>query len=181
MEKPIVVIINGSIASGKTSVALKLAQTWEKGVHLDVDIIRNFIKGGFIEEDELYVSGENVIERFKLKALAIRITTLMVRAYLQAGYSVFISDPIYLKELENMYRSAFDALKDTKTYYIYLQADFNELLKRVRTRSSQQDEPDKKIHHYTDLFALFDTSHWNIINTEGLNKEEVFEKVKEII
>jgi|GEM_PF-5630036 len=179
--KPIIVLINGSIASGKTSVALKLAQSCNRGVHLDVDIIRNFIKGGFIEEDELFKLGDTVSARFPLKMLAVEIVTAMVNKYIRAGFSVFISDPIYLKELEKTYRDAFNKIETVNKFYFYLDADFKSLLERVRARSSPENESDSKIAHYNNLFNLFDKSKWIVVATTGLTQNEVMNKIQNIL
>lgn len=175
--KKYIVLINGPIASGKTSVAQSLAKQWDKGVHLDVDIIRNFVKGGFAEEDVLYKDGDVIKDRFQLKIQAIMATIQLALFYVSAGYSVFISDPIYLKEIEDVYRKGLSSVNDTSVLYLYLQEDYAELMKRVRTRSTPENEPDSKVQHFCSLFEVFDKTNWNVISTNNLSKEEVLETV----
>ena len=175
--KKYIVLINGPIASGKTSVAQSLAKQWDKGVHLDVDIIRNFVKGGFIEEDILYKNGDVIKDRFQLKIQAIKATIQVATFYVGAGYNVFISDPIYLKEIEDVYRTGLSGVNDASVLYLYLQEDYSELMKRVRTRSTPENEPDSKVRHFCSLFEAFDKTNWHVIPTNNLSKEEVLEAV----
>jgi len=179
--KQYIVLINGPIASGKTSVALSLAKQCDKGIHLDVDIIRNFVKGGFVEEDLLYKTGDTISDRFQLKLQAIRATVQLALFYVSAGYSVFISDPIYLKEIEEEYRKGFSSVKNTSILFLYLQEDYTELMKRVRSRSTPENEPDSKVRHFCSFFEAFDKTNWVVIPTNNMTKEDVLKMVQQQI
>ena len=96
MERAIY-LITGVMASGKSTVAERLAARMEKGVHLRGDVFRKMIVSGR-EEMRAEPSGEAVRQihlRYRLAADA-------AKTYFDNGFTVVLQDNYYGEELPRM-------------------------------------------------------------------------------
>ena len=89
MEEPGVILITGTMAAGKSSVAQALAERLPKSVHLRGDVFRRMIVGGRAEMT-VQLSAEAERQLWLRYRLAARAADL----YVQAGFSVIYQDII---------------------------------------------------------------------------------------
>jgi GrpB-like predicted nucleotidyltransferase (UPF0157 family) len=86
---PVVYVISGPMAAGKTTVARPLAERFERGVHLEGDVFRRSIVSGRVEmtPDLSPAALEQLELRYRLAAAA-------ADGYADAGFSVVLEDVI---------------------------------------------------------------------------------------
>jgi GrpB-like predicted nucleotidyltransferase (UPF0157 family) len=88
-HEPVIYLITGPIAAGKSTVARLLAATFERGVHLEGDVFRRSIVSGRVEmtPDPSPVALEQLRLRYRIAAAA-------ADAYYEAGFSVALEDVV---------------------------------------------------------------------------------------
>jgi adenylate kinase family enzyme len=82
------VIISGPPNAGKSATAEALCQRYDRMLHIDVAVLRDFLRMGRLRESD----GSPVGRR--QRALFIGSATDMARRFLDAGYGVVIDDVI---------------------------------------------------------------------------------------
>ena len=124
------VLISGSIATGKTTLVKELAKKFNKSIYIDTDIIKWFIQNGYVGEVEV----ENGIGTMEIclhqHSIAIECTCDIAYRFLNEGYNVFICDLVYTEEFEQKYNVLFNKVKTSNKYKILLTASFDEAKKR---------------------------------------------------
>jgi cytidylate kinase len=94
-EQP-VVLITGISASGKSTVADKLARRFERGVHVKGDIYRRMVVAG---RHEMTSSPSD--EAWRQLRLRYRLGAATADAYHEAGFSVVVQDVVIGSVLED--------------------------------------------------------------------------------
>lgn len=92
-----VYLITGVMASGKSSVAQRLAERLPRAVHLRGDVFRRMIVSG--REDMSADAGEAAFAQLRLR---YRLTADAARRYFEAGFDVVIQDNYYGEMLPYM-------------------------------------------------------------------------------
>lgn len=89
MERPVIYLISGPMAAGKSTVAHLLAARFARGVHLEGDVFRRSIVSGRIEmtPDISPVA----LEQFKLR---YRLAAAAADTYFEAGFTVALEDVV---------------------------------------------------------------------------------------
>ncbi|HEY7044936.1 MAG TPA: AAA family ATPase, partial [Nocardioidaceae bacterium] len=86
-HKPVVYLITGPMAAGKSTVARLLAARFERGVHLEGDLFRRSIVSG--REEMTPHPSPAALEQLGLR---YRLAAAAADAYVEAGFSVALED-----------------------------------------------------------------------------------------
>lgn len=103
LKHPFVIIVTGVMASGKSTVAHRLAEQFEKAVHLRGDIFRKMIVTG--QEYFLPNPSEEALRQLRLR---YQISASVADMYVKEGFSVVLQDVVVgpmLKEFVEMIKS----------------------------------------------------------------------------
>lgn len=95
MAEPI--LITGPQAAGKSTVARQLAESFERGVHVEGDVFRRFIASGRVE-----MTPDAPDEAFAQLRLRYRLAAMVAREYAEAGFDVVVEDVVAGPMLEEV-------------------------------------------------------------------------------
>jgi predicted kinase len=90
-SKPVVVVLTGVQAAGKSTIAALLARQFERGVHIEADVLQRMIVSGaqWVKEPQ-EPSGEPARQlRLRLKNMC-----MLAKSFYDAGFSVVLDDLI---------------------------------------------------------------------------------------
>jgi broad-specificity NMP kinase len=163
-----IIIINGSVGVGKTSVADQLHYKFEKSVHLDGDAIGDVHP--FIIYDDARISH------------LYRTLALLIDFHQQNGYSCFVIN--YVFESAESLQELLDLLtpldKDIHTYW--LTCNEEEQVKRIRARGRQEIkwELDRFIElHKIQVAAAQRGFIGKQLDTSGMSVAEIADEIWE--
>jgi GrpB-like predicted nucleotidyltransferase (UPF0157 family) len=88
-HQPVMYLITGPMAAGKSTVARLLASRFERGVHLEGDVFRRSIVSG--REEMTPDSSQDALEQLRLR---YRLAAAAADTYFQAGFTVALEDVV---------------------------------------------------------------------------------------
>jgi chloramphenicol 3-O-phosphotransferase len=88
-QQPVIYLITGPMAAGKTTVARLLASRFKRGVHLEGDVFRRSILSG--REEMTPDPSPGALEQLRLR---YRLAATAADAYFEAGFSVALEDVV---------------------------------------------------------------------------------------
>ncbi len=91
MTTPRIIAVTGIQAAGKSTVARLLAQRFERGVHVEADVLQRMIVSGAEGVSEPGVITEEAGKQLRLR---LRNACLLARSFYEAGFTVVIDDII---------------------------------------------------------------------------------------
>ncbi len=179
MKKGYIVLFNGTMAVGKTTAANYFAQNTYKGVVVEPDEIRTYVKNYRIGQDEVAAGTGKQEDYEEQQELASNIAVDAAKRYLAKGFTMYLTDTAYLDQVVNMY---FERLSDEEFYPILLTASFECLYGRINKRSKHYVPGDKeKTVQFLEYFSkVYKDPRWIKIDTTDLSEVQVIEKVKEV-
>ena len=161
-----IIIINGSVGVGKTSVAEELHWKFDKSIHLDGDHI------GDVHPFEIY--NERRIDHL------YRTLELLVGFHQKNGYANFVIN--YVFESPGSLQDLFDRLHplDPSIHVYWLTCQVDEQAARLRKRAS--DDLDWELNRYVELQEIQRKAAQQgfigvEVDTTGLSPAEVAEKI----
>lgn len=89
MGQPVVYLITGPMAAGKSTVARLLASRFERGVHLEGDVFRRSILSGRVE-----MTPDPSAEALEQLRLRYRLGAAAADTYVDAGFTVALEDVV---------------------------------------------------------------------------------------
>jgi tRNA uridine 5-carbamoylmethylation protein Kti12 len=123
------VIISGPPNAGKSATAEALCQRYDRMLHIEVAVLRDFLRMGRLRPwDESPEGGRQ-------RALLIASACDMARRFLDAGYGVVIDDIVTPDELP-AYREALAGCRAT-AHFVVLLPPLDLLLERERARPTE--------------------------------------------
>ncbi len=161
-----IIIINGSVGVGKTTVAEELHQKFDKSIHLDGDHIGNVHPFEIYDEariDHLY-----------------RTLELLVGFHQKNGYQNFVIN--YVFESADSLQDLLDLLSplEPSIHIYWLTCDEKEQAKRIQGR--QSDQLDWELNRFVELHRIQTKAArqgfiGKEVDTTGLTPTEVAEKI----
>jgi len=88
---PSVIVVTGIQAAGKSTVARLLTQRFERGVHIEADVLQQMIVSGGEWVTEAGVIGEEAGRQLRLR---LHNACLLAKSFLEAGFTPVIDDII---------------------------------------------------------------------------------------
>jgi predicted kinase len=89
LQHPTIIAVTGIQAAGKTTVARLLAQRFERGVHIEADLLQHMIVSGGAQVQE---PGEPQGEAAQQYRLRLKHMCLLARSFFEAGFTVVLDD-----------------------------------------------------------------------------------------
>ena len=109
------VIISGPPNAGKSSTADALCQRYDRMLHIDVSVLRDFLRMGRLRPWDESPEGR------RQRELLIRSACDMARRFLDAGYGVVIDDIVLPEDLP-AYREGLSGVAATMHFVVLLPA-----------------------------------------------------------
>ena len=108
-QPPRIIVVTGIQAAGKSTVARMLATRFERGVHIEADVLCQMIVAGRVMPEEPGVMPPEAERQLRLR---LRNACLLARSFHEAGFSV-VMDEIIMGErydhlVEDLAGLAFD-------------------------------------------------------------------------
>ena len=164
-------IITGIMASGKTTIAQMLAETFEKSVHLHGDVFRKMIVNGRVEMSENASS-----EAFEQLRMRYQMAANAAIEYHKCGFTVVLQDNYLGKMLSEL----LEMLGSYPTQVIALCPD----IETVRKREAARNKTGYHDFDVSGLYHMFMTETprvgWWIDTTKLSAKDTVKEIVSKI-
>ncbi len=124
-----IIFINGSINSGKTTVAKIISERIQNTANVEIDNLRNFIK--WLEVDKAVpINLENAI--------------LIINNFVKHGYNVVVPYPLS----QNDYEYLKKGLDNNEMYFFTLSPDIKKAQKDTQDRKLTKWEHERIQHHY---------------------------------
>jgi predicted kinase len=98
VERPVLYVITGPMASGKSTVARLLAARFERGVYLEGDLFRRSIVRG--REEMTPDATPGAVEQLRLR---YKLAAATADGYVEAGFSVALDDVVAGPILRDFY------------------------------------------------------------------------------
>ena len=86
-----IIVVTGIQAAGKSTVARLIAQRFERGVHIEADVLYQMIVSGRVLPEEPGVMPPEAARQLRLR---LRNACLLARSFYEAGFSVTIDEII---------------------------------------------------------------------------------------
>lgn len=125
-HSPLLVLITGPMAAGKSTVTQGLAETFDRSIHLRGDVFRRMVISG--REEMSAAPSAEAMRQLLLRYRAARDTACL---YHQAGFNVFYQDTIVGIILEDV----LDMYKDLPLHLVVLCPSEEVIGRRERSRS----------------------------------------------
>jgi adenylylsulfate kinase-like enzyme len=158
MQRNKIIIITGSTASGKSTVAKLLCKEYSKCVRLDVDRVKHFVESGFKYNEtkegkaQWYLCTKNIV--------------LLAKNYLKNGYVVVIEG--VLRNQEN-WQIIFEELKPQHKFLLLADKKY------LYLRNSKRDKKFKMLkkdidEHIKEFGHNFYHKYFTVVNNIDLEK-----------
>ncbi len=160
------VILSGPPNAGKSATAEALCQRYDRMLHIDVAVLRDFLRMGRLRPWDESPEGR------RQRALLIASACDMARRFLDAGYGVVIDDIVTPDDLP-AYREGLAGCAAT-AHFVVLLPPLDLLLERERNRATEW----RRAGRLQEVYRRF--SAWNyvaVIDPDALAPELVADRV----
>lgn len=167
MNKPFVCLITGPAGSGKSSVSKALANKFERSAVIEVDKLKEMIKGGYVKpwpytdevDLQLSLSAKNACD--------------MANNFLEKGFNVFIDDVVGRKLLEQ-YSNFF---KDGNFKAFLLLPSQEALLVRFDNRGNNAELRERTTELHKRFSEKRDQLNWQTLDSSDQALEETVDEI----
>lgn len=167
-----VILVSGLPASGKTSVSQRLAKTFQKGFHLQVDQLRSMVVRGGISPDTATEWNDQLENQFRLERAA---ASVLASTYAEAGFSVIVDDVAVPANVLSHYEHLARQLPMLK---FLLFPSITETKRRLNERRHEFDEV------FTNRLSMLhlhlesiDKSEWDVLDTSDWTIDETVQTI----
>jgi chloramphenicol 3-O-phosphotransferase len=165
-QEPLIFLLTGIPGAGKTTVARALAKRFERGVHIEADVLHRMIVSGGEWPKPPGPSGE----AGRQLRLRYRNATLLARSFFEAGFAAVIDDVTMGERLED-YRAD---LVGVPSYLVVLAPR----VEVVAERDAGRDKNAFDMWGYLDAelrATMKDKGIW--LDTSGMTVDEVVDEI----
>ncbi|MFC5528333.1 chloramphenicol phosphotransferase CPT family protein [Cohnella yongneupensis] len=178
MEQGIIVFLNGTSSSGKTSISTQLInQDKQKFYHLSVD---EFIKGIFEFLDAKYPDINPSTKEDEQKAFQILLDPIIsmfyssIKAFSAIGMNVVVDTVL---DNEYWFNACLDLFKGHSILYVGVQCSLQELQRREQLRGDRHIGLAQSQYNKVHSYGEYDIE----LNTEEMRPDECANKIIEFI
>jgi predicted kinase len=173
VEPALIVLVSGPPGAGKSTIARRLAQGFERSAHLKVDDLREIMVNGFEPPSTEWTPG-NEQQFVRARAAA----TLIARLHAADGVTVVIDDVCVPAHFEDHY---VDLFAEPLVYRVMLKPRWAALEGRIRSRQGPWDElllsSGAAAWCYEGLERLT-LENWLVVDSSGQSADETAEDVR---
>ncbi len=162
-----VYLITGPAGSGKSSVANALAKKLERSAVIEVDTLREMVKGGYVRP---WPHNEEVDLQLSLSA---KNACDMATNFMEKGFNVFVDDVVGRKLLEQY--SNFFKGKNFQTFL--LMPSLESLLNRFDDRGDDKDLRERTVELHKRFSEKKDNLSWQVVDSSTQTLEETVEQI----
>ena len=169
-----ILFITGYPGSGKSTVGRKLAESFDRCVHLQVDAIRESMVSGFAEPGEFT---ENVQLQFRL---AREVATFWANSYAANGIHVVLDDVCIPETFTEHYGKLF---AQANVHQILLNPNEKILKNRILQRGGPYAEFFVKegLPYITQLLGAMPKENWSVIDSSDQTAEETTLQILQLL
>lgn len=174
---PMLILLTGPAASGKTTVADKWARIQSSPcAHLSIDDVRHFVKAGYVDPAGSWTSDHPIQTDFARNACAD-----LGRRYLELGYSCIIDDAIFPTWPDAGYQKWRDSLGDTPHQLIVLMPSLETVQARNNHPSRIRPLPSTQIERIHSMMQLWKEQQVLLIDNSNLSPEETSHQIQQLL
>lgn len=171
-----IILVSGLPGSGKTSVSHRLAHGFEKGFHLQVDLVRSMVVSGAISPETTTVWNSELEDQFRLERKA---ASALASTYAAAGYSVVIDDVAIPANILGHYENLD---RNSQFFKILLFPSVTATLLRLGGRKDEFDDIfSEKLSMLHIYLKSSDKTQWNVIDTSDQTIDDTVQSVLGIV
>ncbi len=168
MDRPLVVLFGGPAGGGKSTLSERWTRSRPVAVRLDLDEIRQMIRGGFVDPQ---VVSPMQAEQYES---CVRAVSMLARSFLGDGYDVAIEDVLEPEKFERLWRPLLDGLP---VEIVVIRPSLDETIRRSQAREKRVHE----VHTRTQHGATGGWPRAFIADTTGMSVDESLRIVEEIL
>lgn len=161
-----IIIVTGPTGVGKSTISKVLVQKCKKGVRLDIDRVKHFIKSGFVYDD-------SPIGKAQWDLCAQNVLDIAKR-FAAENYDVVIEGVLGINGI------GWDCILDWfhEARRFVLTADVDMIKQRNRDRSKQMQMEDSDIERHLNYFNNPYFANWNVLDTTETTPNEIAESIR---
>lgn len=163
-----IIAVSGIQAAGKTTVSSLLARRFEKGVHIEADVLQKFIVSGGVWPDKNLE--DEAMRQLRLRG---RNAALLADSFFEEGFTPVIDDIFIGSRFAELYSD----VKNRPLLFVMLLPSLDAVRKRTEERSKRTDFDEWKHLHEIALNETPKAGLW--LDTSRQKPEQTVDEIIE--